>query len=75
MDATGTKQKILKALDNLPPESLTDVEKFLDYLQFKAQRGKCPVQLGGLWHGVTISDEDIAEARREMWSRFGEDEA
>jgi hypothetical protein len=23
--------------------------------------------MGGLWEGVTISDEDIADVRREMW--------
>jgi hypothetical protein len=32
------------------------------------------VALGGLWAGVTITDEDIAEVRREMWGRFGADE-
>jgi len=33
-----------------------------------------PVALGGLWEGITITDEDIAEVRREMWSNFGEHE-
>jgi hypothetical protein len=26
--------------------------------------------LRGLWRGVDISDEDIAQARRETWSEF-----
>jgi len=26
-----------------------------------------PVALGGLWQGITITDEDIAKVRREMW--------
>jgi antitoxin component of MazEF toxin-antitoxin module len=26
-----------------------------------------PVKLGGIWRGVDITEEDIAEARREMW--------
>ncbi|HEY83746.1 MAG TPA: hypothetical protein G4N96_01345 [Chloroflexi bacterium] len=26
----------------------------------------------GLWQGFTISEEDITEARREMWGNFGE---
>jgi hypothetical protein len=30
--------------------------------------------LGGLWKGVEFSEEDIAEARREMWGTFGEKE-
>jgi hypothetical protein len=24
----------------------------------------------GMWQGVSITDEDIAEARREMWGNF-----
>jgi len=30
--------------------------------------------MGGLWEGMTISDEDIADVRREMWGSFGERE-
>jgi hypothetical protein len=26
--------------------------------------------LHGLWQGFTISDEDISQARQEMWGRF-----
>jgi antitoxin component of MazEF toxin-antitoxin module len=26
-----------------------------------------PIKLGGIWKGLDISEEDIAEARREMW--------
>ncbi len=33
-----------------------------------------PVALGGVWEGVTITDEDIAEVWREMWGNFGERE-
>ncbi len=29
--------------------------------------------LRGLWKGIDITDEDIAEARREMWSNFPRD--
>ena len=25
------------------------------------------IKLGGLWKGIDISEEDIAEIRREMW--------
>lgn len=28
------------------------------------------VSLRGLWKGIDISSDDIAEARREMWSSF-----
>lgn len=30
-----------------------------------------PVALGGLWQGIEITDEDIAEVRREMWATLG----
>jgi len=26
-----------------------------------------PIKLGGLWKGLDISEEEIAEVRREMW--------
>jgi len=51
----------------------------VEYLQYKLGRHPSsptpykPVALGGLWAGVTITDEDIAEVRREMWGRFGAD--
>ena len=79
MQATKlTKQQIYKAIDELPPESLPEVAQFLEFLKFKqAQEQAIPqkriVKLGGLWKDQPeITDEDIAEARREMWSKFGE---
>ena len=32
-----------------------------------------PIALGGLWAGIEITDEDLREARHEMWKRFEED--
>lgn len=29
-----------------------------------------PIKLGGICKGLDISEEDIAEARREMWGKF-----
>jgi hypothetical protein len=77
----GLKQQILAVLDTLPEAALEEVATFLGYLQYKLERGTSqptpykPVALGGLWEGVTITDGDIAEVRREMWGRFGEDES
>jgi hypothetical protein len=76
----GLKQQVLTVLDTLPEEMLEEVAAFLDYLQYKLGRRPPqqtpykPVALGGLWEGVTIADEDIAEVRREMWGGFGERE-
>lgn len=33
-----------------------------------------PPQLGGLWQGETITDAEIAAARREMWGNFPRDD-
>lgn len=76
----GLKQQVLAVLDTLPEEALREVATFLDYLQYKLGRRPPqqtpykPVALGGLWEGVTLTDEDIAEVRREMWGSFGKDE-
>ena len=79
------KKQVVTVLDELPDETLVEVARFLDYLQYKLkhypldtavppseQTPYRPVPLGGLWKGVTITDEDITEARREMWGNFGE---
>jgi hypothetical protein len=78
------KKHVVEILDELPEETLTEVVRFLDYLQYRLERHTVdtavpssqqtpykPVALGGLWEGVTITDEDIAEVRREMWGDFG----
>jgi len=76
----GLKQQLLAVLDTLPEAALEEVATFLGYLQYKLGWGTSqptpykPIALGGLWADVTITDEDIAEVRREMWGKFGEDE-
>ncbi|MFQ5855426.1 MAG: hypothetical protein ACE5LU_07275 [Anaerolineae bacterium] len=76
----GLKQQVVAVLDTLPEDALEELAGFLDYLQYKlAQRPAqqtpyTPVALGGLWEGVTITDEDITEVRRDMWASFGERE-
>ena len=83
----GLKQQVVTIVDTLPKETLTEVVIFLDYLQYKLEHPSTgmgvpslqqtpytPVALGGVWEGVTITDEDIAEVRREMWGSFGERE-
>jgi ABC-type Fe3+-citrate transport system substrate-binding protein len=69
-----TKEKVVKALDELPPEQLLEVNRFIEFLHFKSEEEpKQVIRLGGLWKDLTpVTEEDIAEARREMWGRFGE---
>ena len=74
------KKQVLAKLDELPTDALEEVANFLDYLRFKLERDSIrqtpflPVSLGGLWDGVSISDEEIAGMRREIWGRFMEPE-
>lgn len=74
------KQRLLTLIDELPDEALAEVASFAEYQRAKQQEKETsptpyrPVALGGLWQGIHISDEDIAEARREMWGNFGERE-
>lgn len=83
----GLKHQALTILDALPEEALIEVVTFLNYLLYKLEDHSAgadvpvsqqtpykPVSLGGLWEGVTITDEDISQVRREMWSSFGERE-
>ena len=69
-----TTQDILRVLESLPSDRLSEVWEFVEFLRFKAE-GQSPsrriIQLGGAWKGYPpILDADIAEARREMWGRF-----
>ena len=69
-----TKEQIIRALDELTPESLREVQQYLDFLRFKNQRGKCEptAALGGLLDGYQFTEQDIAQARREMWGKIRE---
>ena len=53
------------------------IAEFVDFLRAKAVAGPAArtparvVKLGGLWKGHTFSEEDINEARSEVWSALG----
>ena len=77
-DVAMLKVEITSALDFLPPESLRLLREFATFLRLRAghpaPQGRI-VKSGGLWAGTPeITEEDIADARREMWGRFGERE-
>ncbi len=68
------KTSILSSLDELPAASLETLAEFTAFLRAKSsQTGPGIVQLRGLWKKAPkITEEDIAEARREMWASFGD---
>ena len=68
------EEKVLEKLRELPPEKQEEVLAFVDGL--KSKEPKAPRKsLLGLWKDldVHITDEDIADARREMWGNFPRD--
>jgi hypothetical protein len=71
---TVTKSQIIRALDDLPPESLVTVAEFVEFLRVKfsvhASSGRV-AKLGGLWKGYSFSEEEIRAARREAWAGLG----
>ncbi|MBM3766966.1 MAG: DUF2281 domain-containing protein [Acidobacteria bacterium] len=61
---------LLAALRDLPPEKKQEVLDFAVRLAVTATRPR--KSMYGIWAGQfpSISDEDIAEARKEMWGGF-----
>lgn len=68
-----TTDKVVELLRQLPPRErlrvlvrvLPELEKALGEPELEPRP-----PLRGLWRGLNITDEDLAEARREMWSHF-----
>jgi hypothetical protein len=65
------EQQILERVRGLPPELQQQVLDFADSVRERAATGPRR-KLKGLWAdlGISVSEEDIAEARREIWGDF-----
>ena len=64
------EQALIATLKDMPPDEQRQV---LNYAQSLRKRAKPPLQeVRGLWAdlGLTITQEDIARVRREMWKNF-----
>ena len=69
------EQQLLEKLRGLSPDKQQEVLNFAQSLS-KNESPKKPLRsLEGLWvHlNIQITEEDIAEARREMWGNFPRD--
>jgi hypothetical protein len=67
------EEEILEKVRTLPPEKQNEVLDFTEFLQARSVAAKEPRKsLRGLWakNNINISEEDIAELRREMWKNF-----
>ncbi len=69
------EEMVLEKLRGLPPEKQKEVLEFLDSLKSVGGTKKPLHSLEGLLEdlNVDITEEDIAEARREMWGNFPRD--
>jgi hypothetical protein len=69
------EQQLLEKLRDLPAEKQQEVLDFVDFLNEKNGTKKPCRSLRGLWKdlGIEITEEDIAQARREMWGNFPRD--
>ncbi len=72
-NAATTKDRIVALLDELPDEALAEVASFIEFQRHRLRRQvdravrPHPVKLEGLSSGANISEEEIADLRREMW--------
>ena len=69
------EQQFLEKLRELPPEKQNEVLSFVDSLRKDAGSKVPRHSLRGLWAdlNIQITEEDIAEARREMWGHSHRD--
>ena len=69
------EEMVLEKLRGLPPEKQKEVLDFVESLKPDGSTKKPLRSLEGLLEdlNVDITEEDIAEARREMWGNFPRD--
>jgi Protein of unknown function (DUF2281) len=69
------EEQVLEKLRDLPPEKQKEVLDFVDFLKEKNGASEPRRSLLGLWAdlGFHVTEQDLAEARREMWSNFPRD--
>jgi EAL domain-containing protein (putative c-di-GMP-specific phosphodiesterase class I) len=69
------EEQVLEKLRDLPPEKQKEVLDFVDSLKENNGTKKPLRSLRGLWAdlNIHITEEDIAEARREMWGNSARD--
>jgi hypothetical protein len=72
MSTESIEQTVVEKLRALPPEKQQEVLDFVESLEGKNVSKHPRRSVKGLWAdlGVDITEEDIAEARREMWGNF-----
>ena len=66
------EQLIIRKLRELSPDKQQKVLRYVESLRADQQSQECLLSAEGLWAdlGFNVTADDIAEARREMWSKF-----
>ncbi len=70
------EQAVLDKLRRLPVDKQQEVLDFAEFLHQK-MTSKPPLRsVKGLWAGldIDITEEDIAQARKDMWGNFAEED-
>ena len=73
MDSSVTLEEVLASVRQLSPvDKARLIERIVPDIEreLKSARPAERESLRGLWRGLDITEEDIAEARREMWGSF-----
>jgi len=67
-----SEEVLLEKIKVLPPDLKREAIHFVEFLQTKVEKKTPRVSLEGIWAdlNVNITEEDIAEARKEMWGNF-----
>ena len=70
------QQAVSAKLKSLPPEKQIEVLDFIEFLQQKNRGNGKRHSLKGLWadFNIEISEQDIAEVRKEMWEKFASED-
>lgn len=71
---TNLESQVLQELRQLSPEKQDEVLDFVQFLRHKS-KGLPKKSVQGLWADLNIklTEEDITEARQEMWGNLGEE--
>jgi hypothetical protein len=76
LQSTISPQKVYNKLKELPEEKLIEVWQFLEFMKFRDSQAPPEriIKLGGLLseYKIDITEDDIAQARKEMWGNLGE---
>ncbi|MFN7948636.1 MAG: hypothetical protein U0Z53_25000 [Blastocatellia bacterium] len=71
MEQGITLETVLQMAQQLSPvDKIRLVERIAPEIERDLRAGTPRESLRGLWKGLDVTDEDLAEIRQEMWANF-----